>query len=98
MTIKCVMCETDEGKPHPVTGKAVEDFVVNNHGTSHICFDCLKKSAAIMATRESALTDDLEIRGAHEPVFYSEEHILPTQRAARQRLAAEARARDPKTK
>jgi hypothetical protein len=90
-TIKCVMCETDDGKAHPVTGKPVEDFVINNRGTSYICFECLTRSAEIMTARETALTDDLEIRGIHEPVVHSEEHILPTHRAAKHRLAAEAR-------
>lgn len=91
-TTKCFMCETEEGKAHPVTGKPVEDFVVNNRETAYICFECLTRSAAIMAVKESALTDDLEIRGIHEPVVHSEEHILPTHRAAKHRLAEEARA------
>src|SRR5687767_9426043 len=88
---KCFMCETEHGNPHPVTGKPVEDFVVNNKGTSYICFECLTRSAAIMATKQTALTDEFEIRGVHEPVVHSEEHILPTHRAAKHRLAEEAR-------
>jgi hypothetical protein len=88
-----MMCGTEEGKPHPVTGKPVEELVVNNRGTSYICADCLSQSAAIMAAKDTALTDDLEIRGVGEPVVHAEEHILPTQRAAKHRLAAEARAR-----
>lgn len=85
------MCETEAGAVHPVSGKVAEDFVVNNRGTAYICFECLTRSSAIMATKEPALMDDFEIRGLHEPVVHSEEHILPTHRAAKHRLATEAK-------
>lgn len=75
---RCFMCETDEGKPHPVSGKPLEKFVANNHGTSHICFECLTRCAAIMATDElPASGDDLSVKGVHEPRVYAEEYIPP---------------------
>jgi hypothetical protein len=95
---KCVMCEADEGMSHPVTGKPLEEFVVNNRGTAYICVDCLTGSAAVAASKQSALTDDLEIRNFAEPVVHHEEHILPTHRAAKARLAAEAKAHQAKDK
>jgi hypothetical protein len=94
---KCFMCETEEGKPHPVTGKPIEDFVVNNRGTAQICSECLTRSAAIMAADKQASTD-FATQGVAEPLVYSEEHILATQRIAKNRLAEEARAHQQKAK
>lgn len=94
-TIKCMMCSTEEGQPHPSTSRPVEEFVVNNRGTSYICADCVTQSAAILAAKKPA-PDDFEIRSIAEPTVHSEEHILPTQRAAKHRLAAEARAQKRK--
>ncbi|ANL30944.1 hypothetical protein AMC90_PC00294 (plasmid) [Rhizobium phaseoli] len=75
---RCVMCETDEGKPHPVSGKHLERFVANNNRTSHICFECLTRCAAIMAAEElSELGDDLSVKDVHEPRVYAEEYIPP---------------------
>ena len=92
---KCMMCSTEEGQPHPSTGRPVEEFVVNNRGTSYICADCVTQSAAILAARTPA-SDDFDINSIGEPTVHADEHILPTQRAAKHRLAAEARAQKKK--
>ncbi|WP_421579891.1 hypothetical protein [Shinella sp. M31] len=105
---KCSMCEKTVGEQHPVTGRSVERLVVNNQLTSYVCYDCVARCVEIMATdaapdeatsnREQALVDgkvnkdELAIREMHEPVFYSEEGFIAPVRAARYRLAAEARA------
>lgn len=94
-TVKCMMCSTNEGDPHPTTGRPVAEFVVNSRGTSYICADCVTESAAILATRVPA-SDDFDIRAIAEPTVHAEEHILPTQRAAKHRLAAAARAQKNK--
>jgi hypothetical protein len=47
---KCMLCETDEGEPHPVTGRPIERLIVNNQCTAYICFDCVSRCVEIMAT------------------------------------------------
>jgi len=97
-TRKCLMCETDEGKAHPITGRPIEGLVVNNHGTSHICFDCIARCVEIMATdATSEALATSAVREVHEPVFYAEEGIIRSHRAARHRLAAEAKAHQQNT-